>query len=615
MTTVSPFGGPNTGDSAELLRPYVPRLLIDWLRETPAARYQEVDGSLAFVDISGFTRLTERLARKGKEGSEEISDTLDSCFAQLLSVAYDYGAGVVKWGGDAFLLLFTGVDHGARACRAGVGMHQTLRSVGRLQTSAGVVILRMSIGIHSGSFHFFLAGDLHRELILTGPGAGETVAMESIAGPGEIVLSQATASLLDGAVLGEARDGGIVLKRAPEVRAQRAGPAPDTPGLPLEQCFSAAIRDHLLAEPGEPEHRLVTAAFIEFTGTDELLERAGLAAVADALDECLGNVQRAAHRHEVAFFETDVSRDGGKIMLVAGAPRSAGNDEERMLRTLRQVVDSAGRLPLKAGVNSGRVFADDFGPFYRRTYSVKGDAVNLAARLMGKASVGQILATESVLAPSRTTFELEAIEPFFVKGKSQPIAAVSVGSLHTSRTTTSSEVALVGRERELAGLLEALDGARRNEGRLVELVGEAGIGKSRLAEELRRRASGMPVLDAVCEEYESSTPYFPFRGLLRNLLGIGSSDDPAAAARRLEARVASTAPHFLPWLPLIAIPLELEVSPTTESDRLGERFRKSQLEEVTSEFLGEILSAPTLFVFEDAHWMDEASRTSAPPGT
>ncbi len=93
--------------AADLLVPYVPRLLIDWLRDTPDQRYRSVDGTLAFVDISGFTKLTERLARKGKVGAEELTDTLNRCFTELLSVAYAYGAGLVKWGGDAVLLLFT----------------------------------------------------------------------------------------------------------------------------------------------------------------------------------------------------------------------------------------------------------------------------------------------------------------------------------------------------------------------------------------------------------------------------------------------------------------------------------------------------------------------------
>ncbi len=109
---------------SELLKPYVPRLVIDWLRTTPDALHREVEGTLVFVDISGFTALTERLARKGKIGAELMRDTLDGVFTALLDEAYDWGAGLLKWGGDALLLLFDGPDHEARAaeppgrCRA-----------------------------------------------------------------------------------------------------------------------------------------------------------------------------------------------------------------------------------------------------------------------------------------------------------------------------------------------------------------------------------------------------------------------------------------------------------------------------------------------------------------
>ena len=99
----------------EALRPYVPRLLVDWLRSGDTTRVREVPGTLAFADISGFTKLTERLARKGKVGAEEMNDLLDDVFTELLEIAYRDGAGLIKWGGDAVLLLFEGA--GSRRAR------------------------------------------------------------------------------------------------------------------------------------------------------------------------------------------------------------------------------------------------------------------------------------------------------------------------------------------------------------------------------------------------------------------------------------------------------------------------------------------------------------------
>jgi class 3 adenylate cyclase len=95
------------------LQPFVPSLVVDWLRDAPETGFREIDGTLTFVDISGFTKMTEGLPRHGKVGAEEMNDLLDACFSRLLEVAYGDGAGLIKWGGDAVLLLFDGPDHEA----------------------------------------------------------------------------------------------------------------------------------------------------------------------------------------------------------------------------------------------------------------------------------------------------------------------------------------------------------------------------------------------------------------------------------------------------------------------------------------------------------------------
>src|SRR6476661_6671463 len=195
--TIAPAEPTLRDDAAEFLRPYVPRLVIDWLRSTPQAMHREIDGSLVFVDISGFTALSERLSKKGKVGAELMRDTLDGVFTALLDEAYDWGAGLLKWGGDALLLLFEGPEHAERACRAAWEMQRTIGRVGRLHVSGDTVILRMSVGIGTGSFHFFMTGSVHRELLVSGPAVSETLVMEGIADATEIGISPALAMLLD----------------------------------------------------------------------------------------------------------------------------------------------------------------------------------------------------------------------------------------------------------------------------------------------------------------------------------------------------------------------------------------------------------------------------------
>jgi class 3 adenylate cyclase/tetratricopeptide (TPR) repeat protein len=590
----------------EALLPYVPRLVVDWLRTGPSDRYRRIHGTLAFVDISGFTKLAERLARKGKVGAEELSDTLNSTFTELLSVAYEYGAGVIKWGGDAVLLLFEGDEHELRAARGMAEMQRTIRRVGRIRTEGGNVVLRMSIGVNSGAFDFFLVGESHRELLIAGEAATATVALEAAADAGEIVVAPSTAAALPQRNLGTTKGPGFLLRGAPEATVWPASHVGEVGDLPIDHCIPVAIREHLLLTDREPEHRNIAVSFVEFRGTDGLILSRGGDEVAEALHACISNVQSAVERHSATFHETDISKDGGKILLLSGAPRSAGDDEERILRTVRSILDDETALPLRAGVNCGPVFSGDFGPPYRRTFSVKGDAVNLAARLMGKAETGEIVASDEVVRRSRTVFAIQQLEPFFVKGKSAAIRAHTVAGVR-GRSGPVAEAPLVGRERELQELFEALASARDWQGRYVEIAAEPGMGKSRLVDELRAKADGTTVVSTACVEYESATPYYAVRSLLRMLLGLEGLDE-AAAAERLTTLVAELAPRLLPWLPLLALPLHIDVPSTVEVESLKDEFRKSRLEEVVQELLGLGLLAPTIMLFEDIHWMDEASR-------
>ena len=145
-------------DGAESLASYVPRVALEWLADSPEATHRHLEGTLLFVDVSGFTALTERLAARGKVGAEEITDVIGSVFTEMLSVAACYGADLLKWGGDASLLFFSEPASPSRACRAAVLMSQMMSRIGRLRTSAGRVSLGVSIGAHSGGFDLYLIG-------------------------------------------------------------------------------------------------------------------------------------------------------------------------------------------------------------------------------------------------------------------------------------------------------------------------------------------------------------------------------------------------------------------------------------------------------------------------
>ena len=355
--------------------------------KTRTARYWTGHGTAAFVDISGFTKLSERLARKGREGAEQITEAIGGSFESILEVAYAHGGSLLKFGGDALLLWFEGDGHVERACHATPLMRRVLRTVGRIEVPGAKVTLRMSQGVHSGEFHFFAVGTSHVELLPAGPGWSRLVAMEHAAEAGEILLSTETAALLPARCLGDAKGPGVLLKREPAGHAPKMPlqPRPPMPFGTLARCLSPAIRAHVLEGGGTSEHRPVTIAFIQFKGIDALIERGGPDAAADALHRLVSAVEAATEERDVAFLASDVDADGGKLILTSGAPKVTGDDEERMLLALRKIADTELPIPIRIGVNRGSVFAGDIGPAYRRTYTVMGDAVNLSARLMAKA--------------------------------------------------------------------------------------------------------------------------------------------------------------------------------------------------------------------------------------
>ena len=142
-----------------------------------------------FADISGFTALTEKLSKRGRIGAEEIVETLNRVFGGMLDLAFDRGADLLKFGGDALLLMFRGEGHAERACDAAVEMRIALREAAAVPTSVGRLHLKMSVGIHSGDIHLFLVGEPTRELVVLGPAATSTADAEKAANAGEIIVT------------------------------------------------------------------------------------------------------------------------------------------------------------------------------------------------------------------------------------------------------------------------------------------------------------------------------------------------------------------------------------------------------------------------------------------
>jgi tetratricopeptide (TPR) repeat protein len=338
-----------------------------------------------------------------------------------------------------------------------------------------------------------------------------------------------------------------------------------------------------------------------------MLAEEGADAVKAAVDEVLINVQQATAAHEVSFLDTDVDVNGGKILLVGGAPRSAGDDTDRLLTAVRETIDRAGRLPLQAGISHGRVFTGDTGSPSRRTYSVKGDAVNLAARLAAHAESGSILMAADVLEHTRRSYAVNDAPMASLKGKSKPVPVVTLGKPLEPRRQQSSEDVFIGRDAEMSILRGAVEQLINGSGGLIEVIGEPGIGKTRLVDAAVAQAGEVTVLRCDCERTGVGSPYTPVRRLLHQVLGTDSSMDPKTLANCLQDCVTTAAPELRPWVSLLGVVLDVTIPPSPEVAELEEQHRAERVPELVADLLERMVPTPVMLVVEDSYLADAAS--------
>ena len=288
-------------DTARALQPYLPRVAIRALAEAPGPHVAMLPGTLVFADVSGFTRLSERLARLGAEGAERISEAIGTSFTSLLAVAYANGGGLLKFGGDALLLFFEGDDaRRARAARRGrdaarAARRRPGRRPGRADHAADVdgraqrdarALPRRALAPRAGRRR---PGGQHD----AADGEGGRRRARSCSPRRSPRRCRAR---LVGAPCGP----GVLLRGAPR------GPdlAPAEPPLPagpaVAEGVPVAVRRHVLGGGGAPEHRLVTVAFVRYAGVDALVERAP--------DDGRRRARRAADRRPAGAARTTRSR-------------------------------------------------------------------------------------------------------------------------------------------------------------------------------------------------------------------------------------------------------------------------------------------------------------------
>ena len=383
--------------------------------------------------------------------------------------------------------------------------------------------------------------------------------------------------------------------------------------LPVDDGADTAPSDLRRALGGE--RKQLTVMFAEIVDRDAQTGSLDPERAARRAERAIDLMKTAAHR-----YDGTVNRVHGEgMMALFGAPVAHEDHAARACFAaldMHEAIAAADGAPaLRIGLNSGPVMVRTLDTGLSASYDAMGPAVHLAARMGQLARPGTICATQSTVLLAQGFIDARSIGPVKVKGLSGTVDAFEVTGGARMRTPWQARArygltSFVNRQAELDALDSALDSALSRRGRVVTLIGEPGIGKSRLVHEFTRSAAARHWTVHVCggTPHSKTSAHLPIGALLRSWFGLDDGDSGDDAALKVRAKINALDRRLRPQLPAIYAVLGL---PTTDSTflSLGPEQRRDRIVTAVSDiFLREAELHPLILVFEDLHWMDSLTR-------
>ena len=409
-------------------------------------------------------------------------------------------------------------------------------------------------------------------------------------------------------------------------KAKPAVPAPTSAYASPKAYTPAHLADRILGSRAalEGERKQVTVMFADLKGSMELLAERDPEEARLILDPVLERMMEAVHRYEGTV--NQVMGDG--IMALFGAPVAhedhavrAGYAALRMKETIGVLAEELElrlglRPQIRVGLNSGEVVVRAIGSDLRMDYSAVGQTTHLAARMEQLATPGSILVTEAFTRLTESYLHFKPLGLVSVKGLPEPVDIFELSGAEPTRARFQAAASrglsrFVGREGELKLLSDSLDRAESRAGQVVAVVGEPGVGKSRLFHELVRssRMRGWTVLETGSVSYGHMTSWMPVRDLLRTLFQIDDRAAPADVQAQVSAGLAALDPSLQDVVPAVLWLLDVPVADPGWAGLDPEQRRQATLDGVRRILVWQSRVRPLLLVFENLHWIDAETQT------
>ena len=405
-----------------------------------------------------------------------------------------------------------------------------------------------------------------------------------------------------------------------------AAPQQASLGFPSPQAYTPkhlAEKILIARSAVEGERKQVTVLFADLKGSMQLLADRDPEEARKLLDPILERMMEAVHHYEGTV--NQVMGDG--IMALFGAPLAHEDHAVRACYTALRIQEALGRyaeelrrsqgldVQVRVGLNSGEVVVRSIGSDLRMDYTAVGQTTHLAARMEQLASPGTILLTANTFHLAEGYIEVKPLGSMAVKGLTQPVEAHELVRARPVRSRLQAAAArgltrFLGREAELEALHRALKWAGTGHGQVVAIVGEPGVGKSRLFWEFihSHRTRGWLILESVSVSYTKATAYLPVIDMLKTYFQIETPDDPRTVREKITSKLLMSDRAWEPALSAFFTLLDLPVKdPAWQAlDPLHRRQRT--LDAVKRLLLRESRGQPLLLVLENLHWIDSETQ-------
>ncbi|MGD0664076.1 MAG: AAA family ATPase [Syntrophorhabdales bacterium] len=372
------------------------------------------------------------------------------------------------------------------------------------------------------------------------------------------------------------------------------------------------------------ERKHVTVLFSDLSGYTAMSEKLDPEEVREITSRIFGEVAKIVDRYE-GFVEKYI---GDAVVALFGIPKTHEDDHLRAIRAakeIHEIVTTVGlphaekigrRLTFHSGIATGLVVSGKID-LEKGTHGIAGDTINLASRLSGIAKPGDILVGESTYLQSNGAFSFDKLEPVALKGKAKPVMPYRLIDTKPEPlrglATQGISSPLVGRNAEIAAIKASVNRLLDGQGGILSVIGEAGLGKSRLMAEIRRHFEGENLLwlEGRTLSYGQKMSYWPFKEILRQYAGITEDDGDTEAWGKFETKITGlfgeTTREILPYLAsLLGLEVKGELGKNLkhlDGDSMGKQVYLS-----SRRFFERLATTrPLVLVFEDLHWADESS--------